>query len=258
MNAAQPFTTVYRERVSSQIMEWASTDERVVASAVVGSMATGPGDRWSDLDLSFGVASNTSLSQVLEDWTAKLEAAFSAKQLFDLPAGSSIYRVFLLPGCLQVDLSFTPAQDFGALGPQFKLLFGEAVEKPPFPVPRAKDLIGYALHHLVRARLSIERGRLLQAEYWITSARNYALSLACLVHGLPATHGRGFDRLPREIQDQVPATLTRSLDRDSLITALSATVALLLGQRTTVSDLFVGLEPHLDTLTATWTEGDRE
>lgn len=138
MNSAQPFSPVYRDRVSARVIEWATADQRIVGGAVVGSMATGPGDRWSDLDLTFAVADGSSVSQVLEEWTTKLAGTFSAIKLFDLLVGQSIYRVFLLPGCLQLDLSFTPAQEFGAIGPQFKLLFGEAVQKPFSPCPEPK------------------------------------------------------------------------------------------------------------------------
>jgi len=109
MNSAQPFSPVYRDRVSARVIEWATADQRIVGGAVVGSMATGPGDRWSDLDLIFAVAAGSSVSQVLEEWTTKLAGTFSAIKLFDLLVGQSIYRVFLLPGCLQLDLSFTPA-----------------------------------------------------------------------------------------------------------------------------------------------------
>ncbi len=105
-------------------------------------MATGPGDRWSDLDLSFAVGKGFSVGPVLEDWTAKLMAEFSANKLFEIPAGQSIYRVLLLPGCLQFDLSFTPAPDFGAIGPNFKLLFGEAVEKPHSATARLRICSG--------------------------------------------------------------------------------------------------------------------
>ena len=45
-----------------------------------------------------------------------------AVQLLDLVIGASIYRVFLLPGSRQFDLSFTPASEFGAGSPKFKLL----------------------------------------------------------------------------------------------------------------------------------------
>ena len=119
------------------MIEWANADQRIVAGAIVGSMATGPGDRWSDLDLTFAIADGSSVSKVLEDWSTKLDAEFSATKLFDLPVGQSIYRVFLLPGCLQLDLSFSPAHEFGAIGPQFKLLFGDAVQKSSPPLPRA-------------------------------------------------------------------------------------------------------------------------
>jgi hypothetical protein len=56
MNTAHLFSPAYRERVSAQVLEWASDDHRIVAAALVGSMATGSGDRWSALDLSFAVA----------------------------------------------------------------------------------------------------------------------------------------------------------------------------------------------------------
>jgi len=252
MSSTHPFSPTYRDRVSAQVLEWASADHRIVAGAVVGSMATGPGDRWSDLDLSFAVDKGFSVGPVLEDWTAKLVAEFSADKLFDLPAGQSIYRVLLLPGCLQFDLSLTPAPDFGAIGPNFKLLFGEAVEKPPFPQPRAEDLFGYAVHHLVRARFCIERGRMLQAEYWVSSARDYALNLACLVRGTSAAHGRGFDQLPLDVQGQVAAALVRSIDRESLLTALSITVDILLAQSAGIPELASRLEPQLHTLAASW------
>jgi hypothetical protein len=41
-------------------------------------------------------------------------------------AGATIYRVFLLPGCLQLDLSFTREREFGAAAPTFQLRFGRA------------------------------------------------------------------------------------------------------------------------------------
>jgi hypothetical protein len=252
MSSAHPFSPAYRDRVSARVIEWASTDHRIVAGAVVGSMAIGPGDRWSDLDLSFAVGKGFSVGPVLEDWTAKLLAEFSANKLFDLPAGQSIYRVLLLPGCLQFDLSLTPAPDFGAIGPNFKLLFGEAVEKPHFLPPRAEDLFGYAVHHLSRARFCIERGRMLQAEYWVSSARDYALNLACLVRGIAAAHGRGFDQLPLDVQQQVAIALVRSIDRESLLTALSRTVDILLAQSPFVPELASRLEPQLHTVAASW------
>ena len=182
------FSAEERDRIRDRVLEMAASDKRIVAGAVVGSLALGEGDRWSDLDLTFGVADEFSIFEVLEDWTRPIVNEFDAAHLFDLPSGASIYRVFLLPGCLQFDLSFTPASKFGASGPKFKLLFGNAVEKPYMQAPSVQELFGYAVHHALRARFCIERGSYWQAEYWISSIRDYALAIACRQRGLPASN----------------------------------------------------------------------
>src|SRR5260370_39275652 len=128
------FTVEDRRRVRESLLEKARQDGRVVAGAEIGATARGGGDRWSDLDLTFGVADHASTAEVLVDWTSDLAATFAAVHLFDVTFMSSVYRVFLLPGNLQVDLSFTPRAQFGALGPKFTLLFGSAVERK-FPGP---------------------------------------------------------------------------------------------------------------------------
>src|SRR5689334_6178674 len=124
------FSVEDRDRVRDRVLRLAREDKRVCAGAIVGSLALGQEDRWSDIDLTFAVADDSSLNDVLEDWTKVVVGEFGAAQLFDLPSGASVYRVFLLPGSLQFDLSFTPASQFGAIGPKFKLLFGSAVPKP--------------------------------------------------------------------------------------------------------------------------------
>lgn len=82
----------------------------MTAGAVAGSLALSDGDRWSDLDLTFGVSDQIPISDVLEDWTLQLVQAFQAVKLFDLPSGTSIYRVFLLPGCSAVRPVFHPGR----------------------------------------------------------------------------------------------------------------------------------------------------
>ena len=218
------FTVLDRERVCRDVLEMARQDTRIVAGAVVGSLAFSEGDRWSDLDLTFGVADEAKVDEVLADWTLKIAEKFKAAQLFDLAAGPSIYRVFLLPGCLQFDLSFTPASQFGAISPKFKLLFGTAMEKPHTQPASAPDLFGYAVHHLVRGRICIERGRYWQAEYWISAARDYALNLACRQRGLASSYGRGFDDLPEEVRVRFAGALPASLERDTLLAALNVVI----------------------------------
>jgi hypothetical protein len=218
------FAVEDRRRAHERVLALAVNDARVVAGAVVGSLALADGDPWSDLDLTFGVADGVSVGDVLEDWSRTVEAELGGVRLFDLPSGPSIYRVFLLPGCLQFDLSFTPASEFGATSPKFRLLFGVAVEREPPPQPKADELFGYAVHHALRARFSIERGRWWLADYWTTNVRNYALSLACLEHGLPAHYGRGFDDLPAGVLARFDGAIVRSLDRGELLRSLRAAV----------------------------------
>ena len=247
-----PFSVEERERVRDRVLEWAAADERVVAGAVVGSLAHGDGDRWSDLDLTFGLADGTPVPAMLDDWSEALAREFDAVQLFDLPSGEAIYRVFLLPGLLQFDLSFAPASSWGAAGPKFRLLFGEAAEKPHAEPPPAHELFGYAVHHALRARYSIERGGFWQAEYWVSAVRDYALSLACRRRGLPARYGRGFDDLPEDVRAAFDDALVRSLDRAELLRALECAVDGLLREADEVRELAARVEPDLRSLTATW------
>ena len=234
-----------REHVRERVLDLAKEDARVVAGAVVGSLALSEGDRWSDLDLTFAVADNVPIMEVLEDWTRKLIAEFDATQLFDLPTGESIYRVFLLPGCLHFDLSFTPASQFGAIGPKFELLFGTAVEKPFIQPTAANELFGYGVHHAVRARICIERGRYWQAEYWLSGARDYALSLACRRRGLSPFYGRGFDDLPANVRETFTRALPASLQREDLWAALCAALNGMLHEAADLQDSLKKIEPRL-------------
>jgi hypothetical protein len=246
------FSVEYRDQVRDYVLELADTDKRVTAGAVVGSLALSEGDRWSDLDLTFAVANEFNQLDVLEDWTQQIIEKFNAAHLFDLPSGASIYRVFLLPGCLQFDLSFTPASQFGATGPKFKLLFGSAIEKPHYPPPSARDLFGYAVHHALRARFCIERGKLWQAEYWIHSTRDYVLNLACLRLGLPSNNGRGYDALPKKVLNKFKDTFVTTLEKTELQRVLNHCIDGLLSETYLVQDLALQVEPQLQTLTAVW------
>jgi len=246
------FSIQDRNLVRDHVLQLADSDRRIVAGAVVGSLALNDGDRWSDLDLTFAVADEFSMFDVLEDWTQDIAEEFHAAHLFDLPSGPSIYRVFLLPGCLQFDLSFTPASRFGATGPRFRLLFGNAVEKPYPQPPSAHELFGYAVHHVVRARFCIERGRYWQAEYWISATRDYTLNLACLRHGLPANHGRGYDNLPSEVLERFHHSFAATLTREELLRVLHIVIDGLLEEAPAVPELASKVEPQLQELTNTW------
>ncbi len=242
------FSISDRNRLRDRVLDMASSDPRVVGGAVLGSLAHDEGDEWSDLDLMFAVADDVPVTEVLEAWSRAVVREFDAVQLFDLPSGPIIYRVFLLPNCLELDLSFTPASEFGAGGPKFKLLFGEAVEQPFGPPPPAHELFGYAVHHALHARSCIERGRHRQAEYWISALRDHALALACRRRGLDGTYGRDFDELPADVLESFNDALVRSLDRGELHRALGSAVAGLLRESAEAKEMSEKVEGQLHEL----------
>ena len=99
------FTVEQRDALCERVLRLAEEDDRVVPGAVVGSLAVDGGDRFSDLDLTFGIASHVPVTEVLDDWTTTLVDEVGAVQLADLERGPTIYRVFLLPDALQLGLT---------------------------------------------------------------------------------------------------------------------------------------------------------
>src|SRR5438034_2038703 len=239
------FTVEERVRVRNRVVQMSRADLRLVAGALIGSTAGGGGDRWSDLDLTFGLADGTIIEDVLADWTARLVNEFDAVHIFDLPHLSTIYRVFLLPNNLQVDLSFTPGNKFLGKGLKYDLLFGNALERDPAKLASAEQTFGLAVVYLLHARACIARGRMWEAEYSISAARDQTLALACLHHNLKTSYGRGFDDLPPETLKPFAQTLVGSLDKSQLQRALSTTIDVLLQNSKDVSELAQRLGPQL-------------
>jgi hypothetical protein len=239
------FDVALRDEVEGYLTRLAEEDERITAAAVVGSRAHTDGDQWSDIDLTFAVADATPPVKVLDEWAEKLRAQFDGTTLFDLAAGPITYRVFLLPGALQVDLSVTPTSQFAARGDTFRLLFGAANE-PIAAGPRdSTDTYGHAVHHAVRARVCIERRRAIQAEYWISSLRNETLALASRRAGVQDWHARGAHLLPTETRERFADALVRSLDTAELGRALHVAIGLLLDQSDRAPALATRVENQL-------------
>jgi predicted nucleotidyltransferase len=224
------FTAEQRDHVRQRILELAQSDPRVTAGALTGSMAFGGGDRWSDIDVAFGIAEGITPEAVLDDWTQVLEREFGVLAHFDLRYGSSVYRVFLLPSGLEVDVAATPGEDFGARGPNFRALFGPTQQVEARPQPNASSLTGLCWHHVLHARACIERQKPWQAEYWISAMRDHILELACLRLGENALEGRSFDRLPSRVREPLAEALVRSLTEAELRRALAAATRCLIGE----------------------------
>jgi hypothetical protein len=235
------FTVAQRDVLRERVLRLGEADQRVVSGALVGSLAVDGGDRFSDLDMTFGIASDVSVAEVLDDWTRTLTDELDAVSLADLQRGSTTYRVFLLPDSLQFDLSMTPAAWFRPAGPRFRLLFGETAEEgsePPTPAtpeglfiptpPVAEAIFGWGVIYALHARACAERGRVWQAEHYVGAVRDHALSLACLREGLSPVLARTFDDLSAETLARYADAHVRSVDPEALQAALAASVIALM------------------------------
>ncbi|MGO9198455.1 MAG: hypothetical protein ACLQK4_15165 [Acidimicrobiales bacterium] len=216
------FSTDQREALRDRLLDRAGGDPRISGAAITGSAAAGAEDRWSDIDLFLGVADGCATREVMEEWSAFIYEDLRALHHFDLEAPPAIYRAWLLPGCLEVDLGFTPAASFGPLGPHFRSVFGVTVDRRDVATGTPAHIIGLAWHHVLHARACIERHRVWQAEYWISAVRDHTLALACLRFGEVAAYAKGADLLPPEVTSGLEDSLVRSLSIDELRRALSA------------------------------------
>jgi len=216
------FTPVERESLRSELLEYATADRRITGGAITGSAAAGCEDRWSDIDLAFGVADAAELPNVLADWTAHVYNRYLALHHLDVVFGQWVYRVFFLPDTLQVDLAFVSSTEFRALAATFRLIFGMANEPRTIELPRAEGIVGLGWLYALHARSSIARGKFWQAEYMISGIRDHALALACLRHGLDSAHGRGIHLLPAGVTAAFEDSLVRSLDQAELLRAFKA------------------------------------
>jgi hypothetical protein len=219
------YTAEERARLRDELLRDAAEDRRIGGAALTGSAAEGREDRWSDVDLAFGVAEGVDLEQVVADWTAKMYDRHQAMHHVDVRAGAWLYRVFLRRDTMQVDLAFVPAAEFRALGPSFRMVSGTAQEAQHMPQPDAGWLIGMAWLYALHVRSALARRKLWQAEYMIGGVRDHALALACVRLGLPAAHGRGMDQLPVEVTKPFEESLVGRLEAGEMARAFRAAIA---------------------------------
>jgi hypothetical protein len=242
------FTTEQRQAVQTWLLRAARADESVVGAAFTGSHATAAADRWSDTDLVLAVRGDP--AGTIERWTRRLYDEWDAQHHWDLASGPSLIRVFLLPGWLEIDLTFAPEEHFGPRGPQWRSIFGTAREAEPFPAPDRNAFAGHVWHHAWHAWICLQRHRYWQAEHWITALRGCAITLACVRLGLPSGYAKGAHLLPDEFTGTLEATLVRAVTEPELRRALGATVAVAAAELDRLdAGLAARLGPMLSSLT---------
>jgi hypothetical protein len=232
--------------VRADLINAACADGRITGVALTGSASVGKEDRWSDIDLAFGIREASQMESAVADWTARMYERHGAVHQLDVRREAWLYRVFLLGNSLQVDLAFAPQEEFGARAPTFRLISGIAAERPHVQPPAAEALIGFAWLYALHVRSATARGKLWQAEYMVSALRDYVLATACRRHGVPAVEGRGMDQLPKSVTDPLRGALIARLEPLEIVRAFGAAIDGLLDEvRQTDAPLALRLEPAL-------------
>jgi hypothetical protein len=224
------YTPQERERLRTQLLALAREDPRVTGGAITGSATAGREDNYSDIDLAFGVRTPADVLAVLDDRSTWMRERCGAVDQLDLVVGAWVYRVFLLPSTLQVDIACVPEDQFGARAPTFKLVFGRATELPRPASANVHDLIGWAWLYGLHARSAIARGKRWEAEYMVSAVRDQVIALASMRLGLPSAHARSADLLPAEVTAPLEQAIVRDLSTSELVRALRVSVDALLGE----------------------------
>jgi hypothetical protein len=247
------YTPEQREQLRAELIAGARADARITGAALTGSASIDREDRWSDIDLAFGIRDPADMAGALAEWTARMYDRHHAVHHTDVRFESWIYRVFLMSHSLQVDLAFAPKDEFAARGPTFRLLFGSAVERPRAQPGGAEDLIGLAWLYALHVRTALARGKPWQAEYMVSAARDHVLAAACRRLGLPTADARGTDQLPAAVLEPLREALVPQLERDAIRGAFRAVIqGLIVEARQADEHLARRLEPVLlDVLAST-------
>ncbi|WP_299903316.1 hypothetical protein [uncultured Aquimarina sp.] len=226
-----------RIEVQEAIINFAKSDSKIIDCAIVGSESVGNDDKWSDIDLTFGYENEADANQVLREWSKMMSESFDANRLFDISYKESLYRVFLLPNGLQVDLSFTPSKYFGAITDKFKLIFGQEKEREFKSLPEINLIAGYSILFALKTRTSIERENYWQAEYYLSKCRENVMVLKCLKESKNPFDGRSFDNLPNDFLRQMQNCLLIELSRVNLRTSLKNLIQILIKELSSINSL---------------------
>ncbi len=215
------FSLLERKEILDYILKMATSDERSSGGALVGSFATGTEDKWSDIDITFGIKRQYDHQKVLENWTAILKKQYDIKHHFDVIVKKSIYRVLLFGNGLELDLSISPEDHFGPKTPTFSLLFGKPGHGLNGDAPNVNSIIGWGWHHILHARAAIHRTKHWQALFFINRLRDLIIELKCYRQHVPHQHARGADQLNEADLSELKKTLVSQLTSDILANHLN-------------------------------------
>jgi predicted nucleotidyltransferase len=222
------YTADDRDAIVDRLVALFDDDLRIEAVFLVGSLAAGSDDRWSDIDLE--VAVRGSAHELADEWAQQMYAELPVVHHYETTFGTSVLRGFLLGNLLEVDLSFISATDL-SIWPPVRLLFdrsgvgAKTLAEPAEWTSEAPDYAGasgFAWHDVFHACIAVRRGRLWQALWYLERVRNRTLRLASERHGWYAEFFDYVDDLDPVERDLLLGSLVGELTADRLLAAVEA------------------------------------
>ncbi|MDX6510725.1 MAG: hypothetical protein QOE36_229 [Gaiellaceae bacterium] len=192
-----PYTEEERATIAAELVELLRGDEDVAAVELIGSLATGTADAFSDVDIAVRVERVDAIATVADRWTARVHERLAVVAHFAVEFPPDQVRGFLLENLLEIDLGFSSE--------------ARATEIPPSE-PRFDFHTGVGWHDVVHAAAALARGRRWRAHMYIAGIRDRTLTMAAERHGLIADEFKGIDDLPAEELGPLEATLAASLE----------------------------------------------
>lgn len=84
------FTPQEREILRATLISTARADPDIVGVAITGSYSVNRQDRWSDIDLAFSLAPESSKEQVIAKWTERMYTTHGVVQHLDVYRGETL------------------------------------------------------------------------------------------------------------------------------------------------------------------------
>src|SRR5919204_3238121 len=84
------FTTEERDGLRTELLQAAQADPRITGAAITGSASIGNEDRWSDVDLAFGVREESEVQTTLADFSKRMYRDYHVLHHVDVFSGSGV------------------------------------------------------------------------------------------------------------------------------------------------------------------------
>jgi predicted nucleotidyltransferase len=212
----------FLERLTAGLRE----DARVVAAWVIGSLASGGGDTYSDIDLLVAVR-DEDFAAVVADWPLLLDRLTPTVFAQRLGAADKLTITAITPEWQRFDITLASAADSRPHGYQVAPLFTRAADAAPFtfsPTPPRLDwdrlpaLTGDFLRVLGLLPVAVGREEFIVGLTPVMLLRSYLIDLYLLDNGAPRTGAKRLnERLTIEQRRALTALPPLAPTRDSVV-----------------------------------------